>query len=536
MNQTHGQNRSLWIALSIFLIITFFELIAILLLNSGHFIFTLDDPYIHLALAENILNGHYGVNQNEFSAPSSSILWPFIIAPFAHLQFAAYAVLVMNIAAAIGTMILFWKLLLPAQVNHNDEKDSVEKTLTLAVILTISIPAVNLVGLIYTGMEHSVQLFLSTLIVYGLIYEIEYKKIPWWFVAAIVIAPLIRYECLALSLPSILFIYIRGYRAKSISAASLLVCLLGAFAIFLNSLGLESFPTSVIAKSAVVSSGGGATQILENFMRNLTSVRCILLIAGMLCLVYYALNNKLKKELRLLAFVISISAFMHLLVGRFGWYNRYEIYIWSSVILTLLYLNKIWIYQLPKKIGFYKMVRYMIYLSGIFCAPYFLQLITIPLASNNIYEQQYQMHIFATEYNKPVAVNDLGYVSYQNNNYVLDLAGMASIDTIRLIRSDDTSDWMTVATQNKDVDLVMIYDKWFKDDIPNDWKKLGKLCLGKRKITPGSSSVSFYSIGCKAYTDISQLIEKFSTTLPKGVVFEIAPNNCFNTDKLMLGS
>ena len=535
MNQTHAQNRSLWIALSIFLIITFFELIAILLLNSGHFVFTLDDPYIHLALAENILNGHYGINQNEFSAPSSSVLWPFIIVPFAHLQFAAYALLVMNVAAAIGTMILFWKLLLPAYVNHSDEKNSFEKTLTLAAILTISIPAVNLVGLIYTGMEHSAQLFFSTLIIYGLIYEIEYKKIPWWFIVAIVIAPLIRYECLALSLPSILFIYIRGYRAKSISVASLLVCLLGAFAIFLNSLGLDSFPTSIIAKSTVVSSGGGVRPILEHFMRNLILARCIFLIAGMLCLVYYALNKKLKKELRLLAFVISISVFMHLLVGRYGGHNRYEIYIWSSLILTLLYLNKNWIYQLPKKIGFYKMVTLMICLSGIFCAPYFIALITIPLASNNIYEQQYQMHIFATEYNKPVAVNDLGYVSYQNNNYVLDLVGLASIDALRLRISDDTSGWMATATQDKDVELVMIYDEWFKD-IPNDWKKLGKLWLGKRRISPSESSVSFYAIGCKPYTDISQLIEKFSTTLPKGVVFEIAPNNCINTDKLKHGS
>jgi hypothetical protein len=38
---------------------------------------------------------------------------------------------------------------------------------------------------------------------------------------------------------------------------------------------------------------------------------------------------------------------------------------------------------------------------------------------------------------------------------------------------------------------VMIYDEWFKD-IPDDWKKLGKLCLGKRRITLGQSSVSFY--------------------------------------------
>ncbi|MDX1696293.1 MAG: hypothetical protein R3208_21185, partial [Ketobacteraceae bacterium] len=57
-------------------------------------------------------------------------------------------------------------------------------------------------------------------------------------------------------------------------------------------------------------------------------------------------------------------------------------------------------------------------------APYVVNLVTVPIASNNIYQQQYQMHRFAVEYyNKPLAVNDLGYVSYNNDNYVLDLWG-----------------------------------------------------------------------------------------------------------------
>ena len=61
------------------------ELGAILALNDGHLVFTLDDPYVHLALAEHLQRGHYGVNPNELSAPSSGIVWPFLLAPFVHL-------------------------------------------------------------------------------------------------------------------------------------------------------------------------------------------------------------------------------------------------------------------------------------------------------------------------------------------------------------------------------------------------------------------------------------------------------------------
>src|SRR5687768_7918900 len=38
----------------------------------GDFSYTLDDPYIHLALAENIAIGHYGIDPSESSAPASS--------------------------------------------------------------------------------------------------------------------------------------------------------------------------------------------------------------------------------------------------------------------------------------------------------------------------------------------------------------------------------------------------------------------------------------------------------------------------------
>ena len=42
--------------------------------------YTLDDPYIHMALAENLARGHFGVNLGEVSNPSSSILWPWLLA------------------------------------------------------------------------------------------------------------------------------------------------------------------------------------------------------------------------------------------------------------------------------------------------------------------------------------------------------------------------------------------------------------------------------------------------------------------------
>jgi len=54
--------------------------LAILKLNHGTFTYSLDDPYIHLALSDQIRHGHYGISAGHHAAPSSSILFPFLLA------------------------------------------------------------------------------------------------------------------------------------------------------------------------------------------------------------------------------------------------------------------------------------------------------------------------------------------------------------------------------------------------------------------------------------------------------------------------
>src|SRR5262245_2132008 len=83
------------------------ELIAILSLNHGVFTYTLDDPYLHLALSENLARGHSGLNAADYSAPSSSALWPFLIAPWSLFRVEAWVPLVLNLLVTLGTIGLF---------------------------------------------------------------------------------------------------------------------------------------------------------------------------------------------------------------------------------------------------------------------------------------------------------------------------------------------------------------------------------------------------------------------------------------------
>ena len=521
-NANRKVNIPLFSGIAFLLTLILIEFVTIMLLNDWLFVFTLDDPYVHLALAENIKKGHYGVNMSEFSSPSSSVLWPFILAPFSSSPYSAFF---LNVISAIASVIVLVKIL-NLSIHITDYR---ARNIFFSVITILFILGTNIVGLIFTGMEHSLQILVVFIIVYGLIIKIEEDKIEWWLLVAIIIAPLIRYECMAISLAAI-FYFVMNRRFKPAGIALLfIVVFLGGFSIFLISLGLDIFPSSVIAKSSVVKSGGAIISIISNFKDSLHNRQGVIISFGVLMLLLYALwGNEIKR--RQLATVTIFAVFLHFIAGRYGWFHRYEIYIFAFELVVILYL---FLPLISKRLFNSDKLNFNLYAAIAFASvvvviigePYVISLFKIPIASNNIYEQQYQMHRFVVEYyKKPVAVNDLGYVSYQNNNYVLDLWGVGSQKALRTRLNSDKTNWMRVLTDEANVRLVMIYDAWF-NDIPDEWIKVGELHLSKRKITPAHSTVTFYATNKYSYPEILKKLMLFSKTLPAGVQFKFEKND-----------
>src|SRR4030066_1196855 len=105
------EKKIFFIPFFLFIAILLIQIIIILILNSGLIVYTTDDAYIHLALAENILKGHYGVNLQENSSPSSSILWPFIISPFAGFSFGFLVPLIVNALSSLATIFIFFLMI-----------------------------------------------------------------------------------------------------------------------------------------------------------------------------------------------------------------------------------------------------------------------------------------------------------------------------------------------------------------------------------------------------------------------------------------
>jgi hypothetical protein len=538
LNILRQTKASGWWGFGVFILGLSLTFINILSLNHGAFIYTLDDPYIHLALAENMARFHYGVNLGEFSSPSSSILWPLLLAPFMGFSFAEYVPLAINLAAAFLTLFLAWRFFsrLFYQVTSSN--------LLIGFLLVCFIFLTNLIGLIFNGMEHSLHVLLAVMVTTGLIEWAFAKRqgepVPSlsWVWVGIVLLPLVRYEGLALSGFALGFLFLQGHYKSTTLVGFFIVSLLVGFSYFLVSLGLETMPASILAKSKVMYSGGRLDVIAHKLMNHLTAprfpMRLHLLVMGIL--IFFACRRSLATADRQIAALLLVALMLHFIFGDFGWFRRYEIYIWSSVLCGLIYLGRDMLTY-----AFIRM-KWVVFLAGFLLVtavftPYLGCVRQTPTASNNIYEQQYQMHRFAKMYNKPIAVNDLGFVSWRNDQYVLDLWGLASTEALKeLVSAREAREaakqsgaafdeqartaWMQRLAKEHKVEFAMLYEKGFVA-LPKEWVKVAELKLSRKLITPAYETVAFYAMNAQVKETVQPLLETFKQSLPKEVIFNI---------------
>jgi hypothetical protein len=223
---------------------------------------------------------------------------------------------------------------------------------------------------------------------------------------------------------------------------------------------------------------------------------------------------------------------LHFAFGRFGWYGRYQSYVCVFAVCAALYVFAGALFR-PQASPRPKLLTGLGVLSALAVATLGFQqtlvpIITTPIAAQNIHEQQRQMHEFATRYWKaPIAVNDIGYVAFQNDQYVLDLWGLGSEEARQLIRADDP-DRLRKLTVKHDVHLAMIYDELFSKVIPADWQKVAELQLSSSRVTPAYDRVAFYVIAvdrARCLQASAQLME-FSRTLVQPQILTVYSGAC----------
>ena len=496
--------------------------------NDGHFIYALDDTYIHMAVAKNFaLHGVWGVTQYSFSSSVSSLLWPALLS----LVYALFGVselspFIINIVLATLLIWLTYILL---------RRQGLSPLFTfitgLAMIFFMPLPV-----MIFAGMEH----ILHALITIGFVYisalvltseRTSLWKFTLWLILGMMMTAT-RYEGLAIILVALALFIARKRYWYSFSLAVVSVAPLATYGIISLTKGWYFLPNSVLLKGVLATfSLSGISNLFADIASFLVK-NPYLLAAVLTALVFLILQlNKRKTlwkdSLVILVFFIA-AAILHILFARITWFFRHDAYI---VTLGILAIAIAALEQWPrgrrnsprqtlslKYVAIALLISTALLLVGGRAIP---SLLNTARATTNIYQQQYQMGLFLREFyqGKGVAANDIGAINYLADIRCLDLAGIGSLEVARAeLDRHYTTDRIYRLGRAKGVEVAIVYDHWFQGTrkIPAQWSLVG-IWIIPDNVVCGGDTVSFYAVTPEAEGELIKNLISFSPQLPADV-------------------
>lgn len=469
---------------------------------TGSFEFPLDDVYIHMAVAEQIAAGGYGVNPGEFTSAASSPIYPFLLLPFAGAPAQIWLPLFWNVAAMVAAAWLWARIVVTAV---SDTRWAVGLTL-------LGLFAFNFYGAAFVAMEHMLHILASLAVLRGLQIRFDEDRVSWLLVAGMVLGPMIRFEGLAVTGGAALALGMTGRWALGLGLFAAALVPVGLFMGFLVSLGLKPLPNSVMAKLAGTN-GNERFALLELPIKVLVQLQnnpaIVLLIAIIMAVLLLARRMAGTAETRGLLLAAIFAGSGHMLLGQFGWFERYELYMLTFVFGLLLIA---FFREDTLRSGRMILVAGMGFLAFNY-ASYALKLgVYGPLG---IQAQHQNMARFVKDHYKgDVAVNDLGHVSWGNPNQVLDLWGLASYRALTTRLDNPYPGWAADMVKDAGIGLVIIYDKWLKDGGSADWVKIGELKYTGYAGFLGDRTVSYYATSPET---APALREAFAAYIPHAV-------------------
>lgn len=480
-------------------------------LYSGGFQYPLDDTYIHLAIAEEIARGGYGVNAGEYASAGSSPLFPILLVPFTGTDLHRWLPLFWNIVGLVTTAWAFGTLL--REGGYGDGPLRV-----FGVVLASIVPiALNMHSVAFVGMEHALHGAASLLILLGLWRYVEHGKLDWALYAGVFLAPAFRLEGLALALGAAGVVFVTGRRGAGLVLGFLALLPAVLFSGYLMSVGLDPLPNSVEAKMTAMwgPDASRLVRMLGTFLINVT-VPAGMLIVGLLVLLAIGAVHAFRAGLRrhvLLAALVGVAAVAHLFFGQIGWLDRYENYLVLVLVATILLL--------VAKIGPSQSWLFGLVTLAACCAIYLPSLVERTIWNPRAIQlQQGETSRFVKDFTDGrVAVNDLGLMAWQNEAYVLDLWGLASHEARKLRLSRPENGWAGPLVEARNIQLVVIYDKWLGRAVAPEWQRLGTLALVPEKGFLGDFNVSFYATRPQDASRYLTSLEAWAAGLPEGAVF-----------------
>ena len=208
----------------------------------------------------------------------------------------------------------------------------------------------------------------------------------------------------------------RRFAAWAFTATSTVV---GIYVALMAYRGLPLLPSSVLLKSRLAEAAYEGSNTLGLFYYNHdASLRNPF--GRWLAVLGVAIALRADRRAAIVCGAVLVAVSAHLLAGQYGWFHRYEVYVFALGSLALLYI----VAHLRSALGSrqWAVARIgAIFLVGFGSTPYVSAAIETPLASRGIYDQQYQMGVFARElYRRPLPsmISALLRTRIQNSSWI----------------------------------------------------------------------------------------------------------------------
>ncbi len=510
-------------------------------LNNGHLVYVLDDPYIHMAVAEQFVNhGVWGVTQYGFTSSSSSVLWPVLLA-FFYALFGTNSItpFVLNVVLASASVciayLIFRRHNLPAPIS-----------LAMLVLIIFVAP---LPTLVFTGLEHLLHILCVLLFIYLVPAVLLSDAQPQerFFSSSMILLSvsgalmcLSRYEGLFMVLTVCFLFAVRRKLMHAVVLGVTALVPLGVCGIISVANGSYFLPNSLLLKSSAsnISSVGGLLSSIGDFgFHQLMVTDHLLVLVGIavfLIVGMSVLSRQIWTPSNIMLGIFVACTMMQMRFATSGSYFnfRYEAYL---VVLGLVSVACAFAdltgQSSQQRMVYSRPLRYAMagLLGLILIAPPFslrgwVAFASTSRAANNVYQQQYQMANFLNEYytGQGVAANDIGFISYKADIRLLDLWGLASVEVAQAKRSGyyDTKLIEALAREHR-VKIAVVYASWYEPygGLPPTWEKVGSWTV-PNNVVLGDATVSFYAVDRAEAQNLRDNLEAFSAQLPKGVVVD----------------
>ncbi|MFA5864153.1 MAG: hypothetical protein WC975_05640 [Phycisphaerae bacterium] len=497
-------------------------------MTEGNFTYVQDDAYIHLAMANTlVLEGVWGIDARGFTSSSSSLLWTLLVAGIQRVLGDGYYVpLVLNLLSAGGVLYAAYRALMKYTGSVRFTRWAL-----LGIVFLVPLPA-----LIFVGMEHTLQMLINV----GLVFlaatllgkeRISHRQLACLFLLSS-LATLIRYE------GAFLVVIVAGlFLARKRVWVAVGTLFFGALPVVIYgwasaSRGWFFLPNTVLLKKKNVAwTVRGLWRFAEGFVHQFfrTDSFHVYLLLGLVAgsLVYRLRKGQsLWRPLNSLLAITTGTMFVHLVSARQGGFFRYEAYL---MVLGLLVLSFSVYDYFPHRVArvfekggrpnFRGMGIMFLLMAVVLVGRSLVALSWTPQASRNIYQQQCQMARFAQRYyaGKPVAVNDIGAMAYFSGSHVIDLCGLADLESAKIWRQHrPREEDLARLTREKGMELAIIYDHWFRHSIPRQWVRAGQWTISGNVVCSGDH-VSFYAPDAEKAKKLRRQLHEFAPELPKGV-------------------